>query len=122
MDADILDRPVQVLSQGRRLSDFDFRVTSSVGRELVFLLATPCRHFALLSPHLQQHGISRADPLSKGTRNRRTRFTTPGHCPIRQPGAFMSQSLSFGLMTAALPWPQRVGRHAFRHGCLGGGT
>ena len=55
---DMLDRPVQVLGQGGVAGDFDFRVTSSVGRELVFLASHAVHHFALLSAHLQRHGIS----------------------------------------------------------------
>lgn len=55
---DMLDRPVQVLGQGGVAGDFDFRVTSSVGRELVFLASHAVHHFALLAAHLQRHGIS----------------------------------------------------------------
>ncbi len=54
---DILDRPVQVLGQGGITGDFDFRLASSVGRELVFLAGHAVHHFALLAEHLQWHGV-----------------------------------------------------------------
>jgi hypothetical protein len=54
---DVLDRPVQVLGQGGITGDFDFRVASSVGRELVFLASHAVHHFALLAERLQRHGV-----------------------------------------------------------------
>ena len=54
---DMLDRPVQVLGKGGVAGDFDFRVASSVGRELVFLASHAVHHFALLAEHLQRHGV-----------------------------------------------------------------
>ena len=54
---DMLDRPVQVLGQGGITGDFDFRVASSVGRELVFLASHAVHHFALLAEHLQRHRV-----------------------------------------------------------------
>ena len=54
---DMLDRPVQVLGQGGITGDFDFCVTSSVGRELAFLASHAVHHFALLAEHLQRHGV-----------------------------------------------------------------
>jgi hypothetical protein len=54
---DMLDRPVQVLGQGGITGDFDFCVTSSVGRELAFLASHAMHHFALLAEHLQRHGV-----------------------------------------------------------------
>ena len=54
---DMLDRPVQVLGQGGITGDFDFCVTSSVGRELAFLASHAVHHFALLVEHLQRHGV-----------------------------------------------------------------
>ena len=54
---DMLDRPVQVLGQGGITGDFDFCVTSSVGRELAFLASHAVHHFALLIEHLQRHGV-----------------------------------------------------------------
>ena len=55
---DMLDRPVQVLGQGGITGDFDFCVTSSVGRELAFLASHAVHHFALLAEHLQGHGVA----------------------------------------------------------------
>ena len=37
--------------------NFDFCVTSSVGRELAFLASHAVHHFALLAEHLQRHGV-----------------------------------------------------------------
>jgi hypothetical protein len=54
---DMLDRPVQVLGKGGITGDFDFCVTSSVGRELAFLASHAVHHFALLVEHLQRHGV-----------------------------------------------------------------
>jgi hypothetical protein len=54
---DMLDLPLQVLGQGGITGDFDFRVASSVGRELVFLASHAMHHFALLAAHLQRHGV-----------------------------------------------------------------
>jgi hypothetical protein len=54
---DMLNRPVQVLGQGGITGDFDFCVTSSVGRELAFLASHAVHHFALLGAHLQRHGV-----------------------------------------------------------------
>lgn len=54
---DMLNRPVQVLGQGGITGDFDFCVTSSVGRELAFLASHAVHHFALLVEHLQRHGV-----------------------------------------------------------------
>jgi hypothetical protein len=54
---DMLDRPVRVLGQGGIIGDFDFCVTSSVGRELAFLASHAVHHFALLAEHLQRHGV-----------------------------------------------------------------
>ena len=54
---DMLNRPVQVLSQGGITGDFDFCVTSSVGRELAFQASHAVHHFALLVEHLQRHGV-----------------------------------------------------------------
>jgi hypothetical protein len=54
---DMLDRPVQVLGQGGITGDFDFCVTSSVGRELAFLASHAVHHFALLAEHLQRGGV-----------------------------------------------------------------
>jgi hypothetical protein len=53
----VLGRPVQVLGQGGITGDFDFCVTSSVGRELAFLASHAVHHFALLADHLQRHGV-----------------------------------------------------------------
>lgn len=54
---DMLDRPVQVHGQGGICGDFDFCVTSSVGRELAFLASHAVHHFALLTEHLQRQGV-----------------------------------------------------------------
>lgn len=54
---DMLHRPVQVLGRGGITGDFDFCVTSSVGRELAFLASHAVHHFALLAEHLHRHGV-----------------------------------------------------------------
>jgi hypothetical protein len=54
---DMLDRAVQVLGLCGVAGDFDFRVASSVGRELVFLAGHAVHHFALLAAHMQRHGV-----------------------------------------------------------------
>jgi hypothetical protein len=54
---EMLERPVQVLGQGGIVGDFDFCVTSTVGRELAFLANHAVHHFALLATHLQRHGV-----------------------------------------------------------------
>jgi hypothetical protein len=56
-EPDMLDRPVQVRGQGGITGDFDFCVTSSVGRELAFLASHAVHHFALLAERLQRHGV-----------------------------------------------------------------
>jgi hypothetical protein len=54
---ELLDLPVQVLGQGGVLGDFNFRVASSIGRELAFLASHAVHHFALLASHCQEHAI-----------------------------------------------------------------
>jgi hypothetical protein len=54
---DLLNVQVHVLGQGGTLGDFNFRVMSSIGRELAFLASHAVHHFALLASHCQQHGI-----------------------------------------------------------------
>jgi hypothetical protein len=54
---DLLDMSVQVLGQGGTVGDFNFRVLSSIGRELAFVAGHAVHHFALLAAHCQQHGI-----------------------------------------------------------------
>ena len=52
-----LDASVQVRGRGGLAGDFGFDVSSSVGRELVFLASHAIHHYALLKPHCMQHGI-----------------------------------------------------------------
>lgn len=54
---DMMSRHVQVHGQGGVTGDFDFCVSSSVGRELAFLASHAVHHFALLAEHLQRHGV-----------------------------------------------------------------
>jgi hypothetical protein len=57
-----LDEPVCVRGKGGLGGEFDFRVNSTVGRELVFVASHAIHHFALLKVHCQQRGIRlRAD-------------------------------------------------------------
>jgi hypothetical protein len=50
-----LDEPVRVLGQGGSTGEFDFAVSSSIGRELVFVASHAVHHFALLLTYCQQH-------------------------------------------------------------------
>jgi hypothetical protein len=52
-----LDASVQVHGRGGLAGEFGFAVTSSVGRELVFVASHAIHHYALLKPHCLQHGI-----------------------------------------------------------------
>jgi hypothetical protein len=52
-----LDASVQVRGRGGLAGDIGFGVSSSVGRELVFLASHAIHHYALLKPHCMQHGI-----------------------------------------------------------------
>jgi len=52
-----LDAPVQARGRGGLAGDFGFEVTSSVGRELVFVASHAIHHYALLKPHCIRHGI-----------------------------------------------------------------
>jgi hypothetical protein len=52
-----LDAPVQVLGQAGLEGEFNFRVASSVGRELAFLASHAVHHFALLAAHCREHRI-----------------------------------------------------------------
>jgi hypothetical protein len=52
-----LDATVQVRGRGGLAGDFGFAVSSSVGRELVFVTSHAIHHYALLKPHCMQHGI-----------------------------------------------------------------
>lgn len=52
-----LDVTVQVRGRGGLAGDFGFAVSSSVGRELVFVTSHAIHHYALLKPHCMQHGI-----------------------------------------------------------------
>ena len=52
-----LDEPVRVLGQGGTAGEFDFSVSSSVGRELVFVASHAVHHFALLLAYCEQHRI-----------------------------------------------------------------
>jgi hypothetical protein len=48
---------VQVRGRGGLAGDFGFAVSSSVGRELVFVTSHAIHHYALLKPHCMQRGI-----------------------------------------------------------------
>ena len=52
-----LDALLQVRGLGGQAGDFDFAVSSSVGRELVFVASHAVHHYALLRAHCKQHGI-----------------------------------------------------------------
>jgi hypothetical protein len=52
-----LEASVQVRGRGGLAGDFGFGVSSSVGRELVFLASHAIHHYALLKPHCVQQGI-----------------------------------------------------------------
>ncbi|HEU5293901.1 MAG TPA: hypothetical protein VFU71_03835 [Burkholderiaceae bacterium] len=52
-----LDAPVQVRGRGGLAGDLGFAVSSSVGRELVFVASHAIHHYALLKPHCMQHAI-----------------------------------------------------------------
>lgn len=54
---DMLDRPLKVLGQGGSAGEFDFKVASSLGRELAFLASHAVHHFALMTTHLLRHGL-----------------------------------------------------------------
>lgn len=53
-----LDAPLQVRGLGGLAGNFHFAVTSSMGRELVFVASHAIHHFAVLQPHCAQHGIA----------------------------------------------------------------
>lgn len=94
---DMLNRPVQVLGQGGITGDFDFCVTSSVGRELAFLASHAVHHFALLQVHCRQHGIPIGADFGKApatVAHERTRAPATPHdieektpCPLATPAA-----------------------------------
>ncbi len=48
---------VQVHGQCGIAGEFNFAMTSCIGRELAFLASHTVHHFALLEPHCRQHGI-----------------------------------------------------------------
>lgn len=52
-----LEDPVRVLGQGGPAGEFDFSVSSSIGRELVFVASHAVHHFALLLAYCEQHRI-----------------------------------------------------------------
>ena len=52
-----LDAPLQVRGLGGQDGDFDFAVSSSFGRELVFVASHAIHHYALVRAHCKQHGI-----------------------------------------------------------------
>ena len=52
-----LDEPVLVLGQGGTAGEFDFSVSSSIGRELVFVASHAVHHFALLLRYCEQQCI-----------------------------------------------------------------
>ncbi len=52
-----LGRPVTLRGQAGLVGEFAFEVSSSVGRELVFVASHAVHHYALLVAHAQQHGI-----------------------------------------------------------------
>lgn len=56
-----LDTPVRVRGQGGLAGDFSFTVSSTLGRELVFVASHAVHHFALLQAHCQRHGIHTGD-------------------------------------------------------------
>lgn len=53
-----LDAAVRVRGRGGLAGEFGFAVSSSVGRELVFVTSHAIHHYALLRPHCMQHGIA----------------------------------------------------------------
>lgn len=57
-----LNAPLQVRGLGGLAGEFGFAVTSSIGRELVFVATHAIHHYALLKTHGERHGI----PLDPG--------------------------------------------------------
>ncbi len=50
-------QPLTVRGLGGLAGEFAFELPSSLGRELVFVASHAVHHFALLVPHLRQHGL-----------------------------------------------------------------
>lgn len=63
--AHALDAPLQVRGRGGVLGDFGFEVTSTLGRELVFLAGHAVHHYAVLMPHCHEHGITVSQHFGK---------------------------------------------------------
>jgi hypothetical protein len=65
-----LDVPLRVRGQGGPAGDLGFAVTSSLGRELVFLAGHTVHHFALLAGYCRQHGIPTPEGFGKAPATR----------------------------------------------------
>lgn len=52
-----LERPVTVVGQAGLAEELGFAVTSTIGRELVFVASHAVHHYALLQSHCRQQGI-----------------------------------------------------------------
>jgi len=49
---------IEVRGQGGLMGEFDFQVTSSLGRELAFMASHTVHHFALLAGYCRERGIT----------------------------------------------------------------
>lgn len=64
-DESTLQRAVLVRGLGGTAGEFEFAVSSSVGRELAFVASHAVHHFALLHAHCVQHGIRLGQDFGK---------------------------------------------------------
>lgn len=60
-----LTSAVQVHGQAGLGGEFRFTVSSTMGRELVFVASHAIHHFALLQAHCKQHGVSTGETFGK---------------------------------------------------------
>ena len=60
-----LNSPTQVRGQGGLAGDFNFTISSTFGRELVFVASHALHHYALMRPYCQKAGILLSEDFGK---------------------------------------------------------
>ena len=83
-----LETPLEVRGQGGLAGDVDFVVSSTFGRELVFVASHALHHYALMRPYCQTAGISVSLDFGKApstVAHERATTTTTSICSTTSP-------------------------------------
>jgi hypothetical protein len=90
----VLDTPLQVRGQAGLAGEFDFELTTTLGRELVFVAGHAVHHFAVLKAHCQEHGLAVAGTFGQApatVAHERAQLAC-GTAPARNPTVFTKET------------------------------